>query len=74
MAKSRKIKPPYDPLNFDEMVTYCKKHPADPQFTMLWDLARKDCEDTSDEDGHGNPMPKSGLKPGAKLPRFLKKP
>lgn len=74
MAKPREIKWPYEPLNLSEEIEYCKKHPIDLQFTMLWALAAKNAPEQSREGGHGNPMPKSGLKPGAKLPRFLKKP
>lgn len=67
------MKAHYDPLDIDDMIAGTQK-PADPQFTMLWDAAAKDAEDQSDEDGYGNPMPKSELKPGATLPSFLRKP
>jgi hypothetical protein len=73
MAKPRKIRRPYDPLNLDDMLAKTQDG-RDPEFTMDWHTVIANAEDQSDEDGHGNPMPKSGLKRGAKLPRFLKKP
>ena len=63
----------YDPFDFDDMIAGTQDE-ADPEFEMLWDAAIADAEDQSKEDGHGNPMPKSDLKPGATLPSFLRKP
>ena len=63
----------YDPLNFGDMLDQTQDE-ADPEFTMEWDAAIANAEDQSDEDGHGNPMPKSDLRPGAKLPSFLREP
>jgi hypothetical protein len=74
MAKSRKVKVPYDPLNFSDMVAYAQAHPAKLDIATDWDTVAAQAKDKTEGDGYGNPMPKSGLKRGAKLPRFLKKP
>lgn len=63
----------YDPLDFDDMVDGTQDE-ADMGFEMLWDAAADEAEDQSDEDGYGNPMPKSDLEPGATLPDFLRQP
>jgi len=73
MAKSRKIKRPYDPLNLSDMVAKTQDA-AEPEIATDWKTVAAQAKDQTKGDGHGNPMPKSGLKPGAKLPRFLKKP
>lgn len=67
------MKAHYDPLDFDAMVGGTQDA-ADPAFAMLWDAAAENAEDQSEEDGYGNPMPKSELKAGATLPSFLRKP
>jgi len=63
----------YDPFNFEDMVDGTQDE-ADTEFEMLWDAVIDEAEDQSEEDGYGNPMPQSGLKPGATLPSFLRKP
>jgi len=63
----------YDPCNFEDMVNGTQDE-ADPEFEMLWDAVIEDAEDQSEEDGYGNAMPQSDLKPRATLPSFLRKP